>query len=270
MTESKAISEHQDGSINYKFIFAIILGITTFHYLINFTQDEDTSEFVLSTFSIINPIATGIAALIVSFHHRFKDLGLKSKSFRFAYIALASAFLAAAGGEVLFFIYDYVLGEPAFPSPADVLFIPFYPLVLAFLYLNTSFCKPTFRLSHLWITILPTIIIVLYLVLLGKHEQDFQFFISLYYIVVSAVSLAFTIFAVLIFRGSLLGKTWMLLLLGIIPFTVADVVYYNLEAMNGYDLVHPVNLLWYTGYWIVTYALYKYPSRKKDGMHNTN
>ncbi len=261
---------HRDNPINYKFLFIMIIGITTFHYLVNFIQDKEASEFILYIFSIINPTITGVAALLVSFRHRSKNLGLKSNTFRRSYIILGIAFLAAAIGEVLYFTYDYILEEPAFPSPADVLFIPFYPLVLVYLYLNTSFCKPKFGLRHMWIIILPIFIIIFYYVLLGKQDQDIQFYTSEYYIVVSSISLAFTVFATLIFKDSLLGKTWLLLLLGIVSFTIADVIYYNLEAVNGYDLVHPVNLLWYVGYWIITYALYKHPSGKKEKISHTN
>jgi hypothetical protein len=197
-------------------------------------------------------------------------LGLRSKIFRHSYVAIAIAFLAAGGGEILYLAYDLILEEPAFPSPADILFIPFYPLVLVYLYLNTSFCKPEFGLRHLWVMILPTFIIVLYHILLGKQVQDLQFYLSEYYVIISAVSLAFTIFATLIFKDGLLGKTWLLLLFGIVAFTIADVTYYNLEAIDGYDLAHPVNLLWYVGYWIITYALYKHPSGKKEEISHPN
>jgi hypothetical protein len=270
MSDPMIIPKQVDSPINYKFLFTMIMGITAFHYLVNFMQDKESSEFILSVFSIINPIITGIVALIISFRHKSRDLGLRSKIFRHSYVALAIAFLAAGGGEILYFVYDLILDEPAFPSPADILFIPFYPLVLVYLYLNVSFCKPEFGLRHLWIMILPTFIIVLYHVLLGKQDQDLQFYVSQYYVIVSAISLAFTIFATLIFKDGLLGKTWVLLLFGIISFTIADVTYYNLEVVDGYDLAHPVNLLWYVGYWIITYALYKHPSGKKEEISHPN
>jgi len=31
-----------------------------------------------------------------------------------------------------------------------------------------------------------------------------------------------------------------------------------IEIVEGYDLTHPVNTLWYAGYWIVAYALLKH------------
>jgi hypothetical protein len=260
--DQKVIPTHVGNSINYRFFFIMISSITAFHYLVNFMDDKEAGEFILSIFSVVNPTITGLAALIVSFRYQSTGLGLGRKHFRYSYIIFSAAFLAAAGGEILYFVYDYLLDEPAFPSPADILFFPFYPLILVYLYLNASFSKPEFGLRHIWIIILPTFIIIFYHILIGKREQDFQFFLSQYYIVVSAISLSFTIFATLIFKNSFLEKTWLLTLLGIIPFTVADVVYYNLEAIDGYDLAHPVNLLWYTGYWIITYALYKHPSNK--------
>lgn len=264
MDQTKPIQAHTDQSINYKFLLVMILAIITFHYLVNFIPNDDETDIILSVFSIINPIITGLAALIVSSRYAQTNIGLRSKSFRYSYIALGVAYLAAAGGEVLFFIYDYFLGKPAFPSPADFLFIPFYPLVFVYLYLNTSFFKPVFSAKYFGVIMLPTLIIISYVIMLDSIKINQEFLISLYYIIVSSISLAFTVYAAIIFKDSLVGKTWLLLLLGMMTFTVADIVYYNLEATNSYDLAHPVNLLWYVGYWIITYALYKHPSRKNE------
>jgi len=38
---------------------------------------------------------------------------------------------------------------------------------------------------------------------------------------------------------------------------MGDTWYYNLELFEAYNLVHPVNMFWYAGYWLVIYALIK-------------
>ena len=70
--------------------------------------------------------------------------------------------------------------------------------------------------------------------------------------------MALTILGTRIFKEGALGKTWMILLLGILALTVADDWYYYLEITGDYDLTHPVNILWYTGYWIIVYGLIKH------------
>lgn len=251
--ETEVVPEKLDSPINLKIIALIVVSVTVFHYASIYLLQGDISDLVSSVFSILNPIVTTVAGFVIALRYRSTKIFFKS------YLFLAIAYFCAAGGEVLYFLYDYVLEESAFPSPADILFVPFYPLVLGHLFLNVSFFKPKIRAKTLlWMMILPISFILFYLNLVWGFERDELFLLSLYYIIVSSVSLTMTIYGASIFREGIMGKAWLLLLFGIIAFSVADVIYYNLEANASYTLEHPVNLLWYAGYWIVTYALYKH------------
>ena len=250
--EVEVVPEKLDSPINLKIIALIVVSVTIFHYSSVYLEQE-ISDLPSYFFSILNPVVTTIAAIVVTIRYK------STKVFFRSYLFLAIAYFCAAGGEIMYFLYDYVLGEPAFPSLADIFFVPFYPLVLGHIFLNVSFFKPRIKTKTLvWMIILPVSIVVFYLNLVWDAERDGVFFLSLYYIIVSATSLTMTIYGATIFRQGLMGKPWLLLLFGVIAFSIADVVYYNLEANDGYTLEHPVNLLWYAGYWIVTYALYKH------------
>jgi hypothetical protein len=252
-SDIETVPEKLDSPLNLKIIVLIVVSVTVFHYTSVYVLEKEFSDLPSYFFSILNPVGTTIAASVVAIRYR------STKVFFRSYLFLAIAYFCAAGGEIMYFLYDYVLEEPAFPSPADIFFVPFYPLVLGHLFLNVSFFKPKIRAkSLLWLIILPVSIVVFYLNLVWGTERDGMFFLSLYYIIVSATSLTMTIYGTTIFRKGVMGKPWLLLLFGVIAFSVADVVYYNLEANDGYTLEHPVNLLWYAGYWIVTYALYKH------------
>jgi hypothetical protein len=252
-SEPKVIPGRADGSINLRIITIIIVSVTAFHYSSIYFLEENASELAATIFSILNPIGTTIAAFVVAKRY------LPTKIFFKSYLFLAIAYLCAAGGEILYGLYDYVLDEPAYPSPADILFVPFYPLVLGHLFLNVSFFKPTIKARTLsWMILLPISLVLFYLNLAGDLRLEGIDLLSLYYITVSSISLTLTIYGASIFKEGIIGKSWLLLLFGIIGFAIADVVYYNLEAEQSYSLAHPVNLLWYGGYWITTYALYKH------------
>ncbi|MGC2561759.1 MAG: hypothetical protein WA326_01995, partial [Nitrososphaeraceae archaeon] len=62
----------------------------------------------------------------------------------------------------------------------------------------------------------------------------------------------------LVFRKSILGTVWLLLVVGITITTVGDVWYYYLEIFGQYDETHVVNSMWIVGYMVVAYALYKH------------
>ncbi|TVL98807.1 MAG: histidine kinase [Candidatus Brocadia sp. WS118] len=247
------VPDKLDSPINFKIITLIVLGAVLFHFGGYFLLELETFELLTSIFSIASPLTTGIIAGIIAARYLF------SKIFFRAYVCLVVGYISVGLGEILFMLYDYILEEPAFPSPADLFFIPFYPLVLGHLILNISFFKPKInRKTIFWICVLPIAISVFYLNLVWETEWDGQFSLSLYYVIMSSIALTMTIYGASIFRQGALGKAWLLLLIGIIVLSVADVIYYYVETYYGYTLEHPVNLLWYAGYWIIIYALYKH------------
>ncbi|WP_268543589.1 histidine kinase [Candidatus Nitrosotenuis cloacae] len=249
----EVVPDKIDSPISLKIITLIIASAISFHFGGYFFLGSEDFELATSIFSIASPLITGIAAATIATRYIF------SKIFFRAYLCLAIAYVCAGIGEILFILYDYVLGEPAFPSVADLFFIPFYPLVLVHLVLNISFFRTKFNpKTIIWMSTLPIAIMILYLNLAWGTERDAQFFLSIYYIAVSSIALTMTIYGASVFRQGVLGKAWLLLLFGIIPFSAADLIYYYIETEYGYTLDHPVNLLWYAGYWIVIYALYKH------------
>ncbi len=76
----------------------------------------------------------------------------------------------------------------------------------------------------------------------------------------SSITLAFAALGAKTFKEGVLGKAWLILLIGILATTIGDVYYYYLEAIGDYSLHHPVNMFWYASYWIIIYALIKHKS----------
>ena len=81
---------------------------------------------------------------------------------------------------------------------------------------------------------------------------------SMAYVVSSAILLALALVAFVVFRHSVLGVAWTMLVIGIFLYAVADVWYYYLEEIGAFSIKDPVNTLWILSNSIMIYALYKH------------
>ncbi|MGI0076155.1 MAG: hypothetical protein ACREAU_01965 [Nitrosopumilaceae archaeon] len=84
--------------------------------------------------------------------------------------------------------------------------------------------------------------------------------LSIYYFAMTTINLSFAIVGVQVFRNTILGNAWGLLLLGIALTAVGDLIYYS-NAINGYDRTYPDIAFWVFGYMIISYALYLHRKR---------
>jgi len=137
-----------------------------------------------------------------------------------------------------------------------------YPLLLVHLILNIKFfVNKINKLSKIWIVLMPIIVLLVYYILSATEIKvevfEFDFYYGTVFIYFSALTLSFAVIGAIIFKEGVIGKTWLLLVIGILFNTMGDTWYYNLELFEAYNLVHPVNMFWYAGYWLVIYALIK-------------
>ncbi len=242
--------------INYKIfglIFAAVIGFQL--YLNTFTKPDDpTLELNATLADLITPLIAGVAALFVS--KRYWNSEIFGKS----YLALALGLLMNAAAEIIYYTYEQT-GQTPSPSIADWAWLSFYPLSFYHLAKNIAFFKPKIsRPVKTLIILLPVCITGVYAVLEYGQEQaaDTVFFLGLAYIVGSSVILSGGILGAMVFRQGLLGVPWFLLALGIVILTIGDNWYSYLDVYNQYTLTHPVNLLWYAGYLVMAYSLYKH------------
>jgi hypothetical protein len=89
------------------------------------------------------------------------------------------------------------------------------------------------------------------------HDEEFLkgYLLGIYFTAATTLTFAFTIVGAQVFRGSVLGAPWGILLVGIGLNTVADVSYY-FTSIEGYDRSNAIIGLWVLGCMIVSYALY--------------
>jgi hypothetical protein len=255
MKTPEIVPEKIDSHINVKILLLIGLSATVFQYVLSSLFTPDDVDLIVSIVSIINPLAAAFAGFLISYRYR------KSIIFGKSYLFLSFGFLSVFLGEITYLIYDLILGIEPYPSIADVFFFAYSPLLIIYLIINIRFFQPiTKHTTIIWVAAIPTIIILTYagLSLYETEDVGFDFYYGSIFVIATSITLSFTILCTKIFKDGTLGKSWLILLFGILALTLGDDIYYYLEITENYDLTHPVNILWYAGYWIITYALLKH------------
>ncbi len=254
-SKPEIVPERLKATVNYKvliLIAGIVISFQAYLYYA-FPKPDDASKLV-DVISVINPSIAASFGFYVAKKYRGTEV------FGKAYLALAIALALNAVGETVYGVYD-VLGLDTTFTVADIIFYSFYPMVLVHLILNIRFFKPKIsKLTKIWVPLVPTIIILTYIMLSIQKATnfDFNFYTGLTYVVLSSVTLAGTMLGARIFRQGVLGIAWLILLIGVILQTTGDVWYSYLDAFGDYTLVHPVNLCWYASYMVIAYALFKH------------
>jgi hypothetical protein len=92
-----------------------------------------------------------------------------------------------------------------------------------------------------------------------KHDQTFYngFYAGVFYVAATSLVAAWALVGFQVFRGTVLGSAWGLLLIGLALNTVADVLYYY-SSIYYWDRASISTSLWVVGGIIVTYSLYKH------------
>ena len=255
MMEPEKVPEKLKNPINKK-ILLLILGLAiVFQIFVYAAPETDEKEYVVAVVSILNPLVASIFAFHVS--KMYGSSIVFGKSYTVLGIALFMMFL----GESTWYTYVFLLDIDPYPSIADVFFFAFYPLAATHIILNVKFFNTKIGLTNkVWIGIIPIAIVILYL-LLSVHEDveiDTIFYTGLLFVIGSSSLLSLGLLGAIVFRGGVLGIAWLLLLIGILLTTIGDVWYYYIEIPGTYYSGHPVELLWYTSYWSIIYALYKH------------
>lgn len=177
-----------------------------------------------------------------------------SKAFKF----LGVSFIGIFGGELIYFIYDEILGLDPYPSIGDTFYFLFYPMIIGFLIINIRFFAPKLNKTDILpIITIPIIISGIWVNRVWEWE-GFDFWYGLSSILDTSITLGFAILAVKTFKGGMIQSTWVLFVIGILSIVIGDTGYYYLEVFEEYTLGHVVNLFWYFGYLFILYSLIKH------------
>lgn len=247
------VPERLTSPINHKILLLILGVVIAFQAYIS-SIPEEQADAPITIVSIAFPILASAAAFYVANRYRGSNV------FGKAYFALGLGLAMNALGETVWLIYYFLEMDP-YPSIADIFYLAFYPLAFYHLQKNIRFFKPKIDFgTKALIAIIPAAIVSVYSILSLQEigEANFDFYYGFSYIISAAVVLSAAILGARIFRQGVLGTAWLLLVLGIAATTTGDVWYFYLETYGQYHLAHPVDLFWYAGWMVITYALFKH------------
>lgn len=244
-------------SFDFKAFVGIAVLVISFHVGINYFTSGDDADTIVSIFSMFVPLTLAIIGFSVV--RKYKGTQVFGRS----YLALSLGYLSIFFAELTYAIYDIVYDIEPYPSIADVFFFLLYPLLLTYLILNIRFFAPKIgKKSKAWIILMPLVVLLGYSVLSTTEGEisvfEFDFYYGIIFVYFATLTLAVAVVGALILKEGVIGKAWLILVIGILLNNLGDLWYYNLELFGDYDLLHPVNMFWYSGYLVVIYALIKH------------
>ncbi len=247
----EVVAEKLGSPINFKIIGIIIVLVIGFHILVNYLDDSD---LLVYGFSMIIPLTVSIFAFITS-----KRYYSGTKVYSKAYIMLGIAFLLMFFAELTYFVYEQILDLDPYPSIADVFFFLFYPMLILYLAINLKFFAPKISKNGIGLMLgIPLFTTIIYITLKIEEFGSFDFYYGIIFIAAASITLGLAIYTFKIFKGALIGTSWLILVIGIIINLIGDTWYYYIEVVGEYTLADPVNLCWYSAYLLILYALYKH------------
>jgi len=234
----------------------IIIALMAIGYQIYISEFVDENETSFADFSYgISSLAVGITAFFIVKRYRGSPVFGKS------YLALAIGFILLFVGDSVYNYYLFVLDEDPYPSIADVFFITFYFFIGYHLVKNIKYFKSDLGMgSKIAVPVLAVALISVFgLVTIETLEDDpTVYFMGILYVSASAAILSLAVLALTVFRNSVLGIAWFMLVVGLFLYGIADAWYYYLEEFEVFSITHPVNTLWLLSNIFMVYALYKH------------
>lgn len=234
-------------------IIVAVLGIVYQTYISGFVNEEETS-FADFTYGL-SSLAVGITALFV--YKRYRGSPIFGKT----YLALAVGFILLFVGDVVYNYYLYVLDEDPYPSLADAFFISFYFFTGYHLVKNIKYFKKDLGIGpKIAVPVLALAMIAIFgmFTIESLEDDPTVYYMGILYVSASAAILSLAVLALTVFRNSVLGVAWFMLVIGLFFYSFADVWYYYLEEIEEFSITHPVNTMWLLANIFMIYSLYKH------------
>ncbi len=247
-------SAFNNTKINYKILLLILGTVILFQVYLEYLASEWFLDNFITLLLLPASFLTGCSSLFVAKKHG-------TSKFALAFYSLAVGFFSVSIAEILYYYYFQIIHIDPFPSIADVFFFALYPFMMIHFILNINFYqnKSTLK-SKIGMISLAILIISIYAYFAFDSFGSFNidFFYGLIFVSGAACITSVGLYGAIVVRKIPLGRSWFLLVTGIVIGTIADVWYYALELMDAYTFDHIINLMWYTSYLIMIYALYKH------------
>ena len=245
--------------INLKHLLIVLivsLAVITIIYQAKLFLEE--SEFIW--ISVVSyAVIPGILVLYASITavKLYKQKHFQAKAFFLFVIGVSFYFVAEQIWEL--YLLDIWEGDP-FPSSADIFYIGAYLFMIAFLFLSL---KPVFKsvTRNVWLFAIGLSFSFLIPSLISAYddmygEEVFAVSIALTYPIISSILMVPAIIGVLFLTERGANIFWILILFGLIVFSIADTFFLFAELDGSYYDGHPVDLLYLYSFILLIFAMY--------------
>lgn len=229
----------------------ILVGVIIFH-IYSVTSAYKNEEFSdIDFIYLILPLLCSAFSFAVARKFSFSDI------FGKAYISLGISFAFLFCAEFTYVvIYEIILQQDPYPSIADVFYLVFYPFAIYHMKKNISYFLDVTKIHYTIIVGITLLITLIYFGLSFDGTINLIFLFGIIPVAGSAFVFSLSIVGFMAFQKGVMGKVWIILVLGISLHTVANIWYYYLEVFEYYTGTHVVNTLWVAAWTLIVYALY--------------
>ena len=189
---------------------------------------------------------------------------ISKKSLFFLVLSFSSWFVA----EQTWNLYEHVLGIDPYPSMADFFYIlaPILMFISLIIFLRPLRSKIK-KTDVIFASLLSILILIPILIMTFQSNSETEFFeiaVAMIYPITDTVLLIPAIIAILFSVRVEKNSFWVMILIGIIIFIVADDMFLFLVIYDEYYDGNPVDILWLTSYVIWAFTMYSsiYKSKK--------
>lgn len=209
--------------------------------------------FATDVLNVIIIVPFVVFSLILAVRNGFRG------NFGKAGICFAIFAIAWSMGEVIWAIDELVLNKKPFPSEADYFYMLGYPayMVFAVLYIRpfrSSISAKTIALAVGISAILMGSLV--YYAITNSDLPQFETILLAAYPVGDAICLIPTIVGLSLFFRGQVNFTWLLLLVGMISFVVADSAYQIISQTSEYDTGNPIDIVYLWAYVFFLFGAY--------------
>ena len=241
--------------IRLSIFLAIFIAVSIAYALTPLTQTPSLSVWILWTLYLIFPVGAALISLYTS-----RIYGFKSANGR-ALLLIASGTVFWAVGEIMLYISG-IVGNMAFPSPIDAIFLLGYPLFGAGIY--QSFVTAGINLKTVNKSLLATILsLSFFLTILAGYFIVYPAYNASADLLTNIVNISYglgdlilvigSLFIILVaneYKGGKLASFLKIMAVVFFIFLIADISFAIYESRQFY-----IDLLWTAGYILLSYAM---------------
>lgn len=235
-------------------LFAVITGVY-------FLQIDHKLEAVIT---LLPPALAAFYGFRAAYAYSYENIHGKAMA------ALAYGMSFFFIGELLFYIFNFILNKDPFPSIADIFYLAAYPLLFLGFMIEIKYNKPRlnsfnkFALLMMFLIVAGLAAVVAYFGVYKAYDPALSTSanaIAMSYGIMDLIILAPSIYVLrlaLEYKGGRLYNSWMLIFLGIIVMLVADILFalYNPQYVENQWPYVLIDLLYAASYLLFAYAFY--------------